>query len=95
MNELEKAIVDELEAAASFEDFFIKVSIFQTNFDKRELKQLSSVITDQRFIDKYGWTALCFMNDNIHKERALPFNNVPEKTRLKKMLTEYSGEGGA
>lgn len=95
MNELEKAVVDELEAAESFEDFFIKVSIFQTNFDKRELKQLSSVITDQRFIDKYGWTALCFMNDNIHKERALPFNNVSEKTRLKKMLTEYSGEGGA
>lgn len=94
MNELEKAVVDELEAAESFEDFFIKVSIFQTNFDKRELKQLSSVITDQRFIDKYGWTALCFMNDNIHKERALPFNNVSEKTRLKKMLTEYSGEGG-
>lgn len=95
MNELEKAVVDELEAAESFEDFFIKVSIFQTNFDKRELKQLSSVITDQRFIDKYGWTALCFMNDNIHKERALPFNNISEKTRLKKMLTEYSGEGGA
>lgn len=95
MNELEKAVVDELEAAESFEDFFIKVSIFQTNFDKRELKQLSSVITDQRFIDKYGWTALCFMNDNIHKERALPFNNVPEKTRLKKMLTEYAGEGGS
>lgn len=95
MNELEKAIVDELEAAEHFEDFFIKVSIFQTNFDKRELKQLSSVITDQRFIDKYGWTALCFMNDNIHKEKALPFNNVPEKTRLKKMLTEYAGEGGA
>ncbi|CZR02849.1 hypothetical protein [Trichococcus collinsii] len=95
MNELEKAIVDELEAAEHFKDFFIKVSIFQTNFDKRELKQLSSVITDQRFIDKYGWTALCFMVDNIHKERALPFNNVPEKTRLKKMLTEYAGEGGA
>ena len=95
MNELEKAVVDELEAAESFEDFFIKVSIFQTNFDKRELKQLSSVITDQRFIDKYGWTALCFMNDNIHKERALPFNNISEKTRLKKMLTDYSGEGGA
>ena len=95
MNELEKAVVDELEAAESFEDFFIKVSIFQTNFDKRELKQLSSVITDQRFIDKYGWTALCFMNDNIHKERELPFNNVSEKTRLKIMLTEYSGEGGA
>ena len=95
MNELEKAIVDELEAAEHFEDFFIKVSIFQTHFDKRELKQLSSVITDQRFIDKYGWTALCFMNDNIHKERALPFNNISEKTRLKKMLTDYAGEGGA
>ena len=95
MNELEKAINDELEGAENFKEFFTKVSIFQTNFNKHELKQLSSVITDQRFIDKYGWTALCFMNDNIHKERALPFNNVSEKTRLKKMLTEYSGEGGA
>ena len=95
MNELEKAIVDELEAAEHFKEFFIKVSIFQSHFDKGELKSLSTVITDQRFIDKYGCTALCFMNDNIHKERMLPFNNVSAKSRLEKMLAEYDGEGGS
>lgn len=89
MNELEKAIIDELTAAEDFKEFFVKVSILQTHFNKSELKSLSKVITDQKLIDRYGWTALCFMNDNIHKERVLPFNNVPEKTRLQKILSEY------
>lgn len=95
MNELEKAINDELEGAENFIEFFTKVSIFQTNFNKHELKQLGLVVTEQKFIDKYGWTALCFMKDNIHKERALPFNNISEKLRLEKMLTDYAREGGA
>lgn len=89
MNELEKAIVGELEAAEDFKDFFVKVSILQTHFNKNELKSLSKVITDQKLVDKYGWTALCFMNDNIHKERVLPFNNISEKSRLQKILSEY------
>lgn len=89
MNELEKAIVEELEAAEDFKDFFVKVSILQTHFNKTELKSLSKVITDTKLVDKYGWTALCFMNDNIHKERVLPFNNISEKSRLQKILSEY------
>lgn len=89
MNELEKAIVDELDAAEDFKEFFVKASILQTHFNKNELKSLSKVITDQKLIDKYGWTALCFMNDNIHKERVLPFNNISEKSRLQKILSEY------
>lgn len=40
MNELEKAVVDELEAAESFEDFFIKVSIFQTK-SKAETRSIN------------------------------------------------------
>lgn len=89
MNELEKAIVDELDTAEDFKEFFVKASILQTHFNKNELKSLSKVITDQKLIDKYGWTALCFMNDNIHKERVLPFNNISEKSRLQKILSEY------
>lgn len=89
MNELEKAIVEELEAAEDFKEFFVKVSILQTHFNKNELKSLSKVITDTKLVDKYGWTALCFMNDNIHKERVLPFNNISEKSRLQKILSEY------
>lgn len=90
MTELEKAIVDELEAAKDFKEFFVKVSILQTHFNKQELKSLSKVITDNKLVDKYGWTALCFMNDNIHKERVLPFNNISEKSRLRKILSEYT-----
>ena len=89
MNELEKAIFEELVKAESFQEFFVKASILQMNFNRIELKSLSKVIKNDAFVKEYGWPALTYMNDNIHKERALPFNNISEKSRIKKMLTEY------
>lgn len=89
MNELEKAIFDELAKVESFHEFFIKVSILQMDFNRIELKSLSKVIKNDAFVKEYGWPALTYMNDNIHKEMALPFNNVSEKSRIKKVLAEY------
>lgn len=92
MNELEKAIFNELEAAADFKDFFLKVSILQSHFNKKELKELAGVITGENFINKFGGTAITYMNDNIHKERALPFNNISESVRIHRILAEYEME---
>lgn len=89
MNELEKAIFDELKASESFQVFFDKVSILQLNFNKHELKSLSKVVKQDAFVDKYGFQTLCYMTDNIHKERASPFNNIPEKIRIRDMLSEF------
>lgn len=89
MNELEKAIFDELQETEDFKSFFLKVSALQVHFNKHELKSLRKIIANEEFVEKYGWDALCYMNDNIHKERCLPFNNISEKTRIKRILDEY------
>lgn len=89
MNELEKVIFNELEAAACFKEFFLKVSILQSHFNKKELKELSGVITGEHFINKFGGSVITYMNDNIHKERALPFNNISESVRIRRILAEY------
>lgn len=94
MNQLEMAIFVELKAAASFQEFFVKTSILQMHFNRTELKTLSKVIKHEVFVQKYGWPALTYMNDNIHKEMALPFNNISEKSRIRKMLAEYEKEVG-
>ena len=89
MNELEKAIFDELAAAVSFQDFFNKISILQFSFNKSELKSLIKVIKHDAFVKKYGWETLCYMNDNIHKEKALPLNNISEKVRVRNILSDF------
>ena len=88
MNELEKALLDELKAAVSFQDFFNKISVLQLSFNKFELKSLCKVVKQDVFVDKYGFQTLCYITDNIHKERAL-FNKVPEKVRIRELLAEF------
>ncbi len=88
MNELEKAIFDELKASESFQVFFDKVSILQLSFNKTELKSLSKVVKYDTFVDKYGFQTLCYITDNIHKEKAL-FDKVPENVRIRELLSEY------
>nr|WP_319217971.1 hypothetical protein [uncultured Trichococcus sp.] len=88
MNELEKAIFDELKAAVSFQDFFNKISVLQLSFNKFELKSLCKVVKYDSFVEKYGFQTLCYITDNIHKERAL-FNKVPEKVRIRELLSEF------
>jgi len=92
MNELEKAIFNELEATIDFKGFFLKVSILQSHFNKTELKELARVITGEHFIFRFGGNAITYMNDNIHKERALPFNNISESVRIRRILAEYEIE---
>ena len=88
MNEIEKAIFDELKAAVSFQDFFNKISVLQLHFNKFELNSLSKVVKQDVFVDKYGFQTLCYITDNIHKERAM-FNKVPEKVRIRELLSEF------
>lgn len=88
MNELETAIFDELVGVEEFEEFFIKICILKSHFNKKELHSLRKVATQQIFLERFT-NSIIFINDMITTESVLPFNNITEKERIKGYFDEY------
>ena len=88
MNELEKAIFEELKGAVSFQDFFNKISILQMHFKKFELKSLCKIVKQDVFVEKYGFQKLFYVTTNVNAEKSL-LNKVPESMRIRELLLEF------
>lgn len=87
MNELEIAIFDELVDAENFEEFFVKVCILKSHFNKKELESLRTVTTKRIFLERFP-KPIIYVHEMITVESISPIHNISESKRIRKYIEE-------